>query len=208
MRTRIKICGITSPEDGVAAALAGVDAIGLVFYDKSPRAVSLEQAQLICGALPPFIQTVGLFVDADADAIRQTLQQVPIDMIQFHGDECSVDCGIFGRPYIKAITMHEGVKVEGFAATYRDAAGFLLDAHADQARGGTGQSFDWSQFPQDVDKPLILAGGLTPENVFEAVRQTRPYAVDVSSGVEIDKGIKDAQKIIRFVEEVRRADAE
>jgi phosphoribosylanthranilate isomerase len=208
MRTRVKICGITTPEDGLAAALAGADAIGLVFYEKSPRGVGIEQARAICQAMPPFITKVALFVDASDSAIRQVLQALPIDLIQFHGDECSVDCGIYGRPYIKSVSMREGVNVAGFASTYKDAAGLLLDTQTADARGGTGQSFDWTLFPEEVDKPLILAGGLTPENVHEAVRRTRPYAVDVSSGVEREKGVKDAQKIIRFIQEVRRADAE
>lgn len=208
MRTRVKICGITTPEDGVAAALAGADAIGLVFFEKSPRGVSIEQAQAICRALPPFITKVALFVDADDKTIRQVLNEVPIDLIQFHGDECSADCGIYGRPYLKSVAMREGVNVAGYARTYKDAAGLLLDTHSQGARGGTGQSFDWDLYPEDVDKPLILAGGLNPDNVYEAVRKTRPYAVDVSSGVELEKGIKDATKIIRFIQEVRRADAE
>jgi len=208
MRTRVKICGITTVEDGLAAALAGADAIGLVFYDKSPRAVGIEQAAAICGALPPFITKVALFVDASDQAIRQVLQEVPIDLIQFHGDECSVDCRNFGRPYIKSVAMRDGVNVAGYAHTYKDAAGLLLDTQSADARGGTGQSFDWGLFPEELDKPLILAGGLNPDNVYQAIRETRPYAVDVSSGVEREKGIKDAEKIIRFIQEVRRADAE
>lgn len=207
MRTRVKICGITTPEDGLAAALAGADAIGLVFYDKSPRGVDMEGADAICRALPPFITKVALFVDATDDRIRQVMQSLPIDMLQFHGDECSVDCSLYGRPYIKSVSMREGVNVAAYSRTYQDAAGLLLDTQSESAKGGTGQRFDWGLFPSDVDKPLILAGGLDPENVYEAVQRTRPYAVDVSSGVEQDKGIKDADKIIRFIQEVRRADS-
>lgn len=207
MRTRIKICGITRAEDGIAAAEAGADAIGLVFYAKSPRHVSIEQAATIIHALPPFVTTVALFVDARDGDIRQVLQALPIDLLQFHGDECSVDCPVYGRPYIKALGMHQGVNVEGFANTYKEAAGLLLDTAHQQVKGGSGESFNWSLFPPTASKPLILAGGLSAENVFAAVQQTRPYAVDVSSGVESAKGIKDAEKIQRFIEEVKRADA-
>ncbi len=174
MRTRVKICGITRVEDGIAAAEAGADAIGLVFYAKSPRAVSLEQAQAITRELPPFITTVALFVDAFDAEIRQVVEQVPIGLLQFHGDECSVDCPLYGRPYIKSLAMQPGVNVEGYAGTYHEAAGLLLDTAHEQLKGGSGERFDWSLFPQQASKPLILAGGLNPDNVYEAVSQTRP----------------------------------
>ena len=208
MRTRVKICGITRVEDALAAADAGADAVGLVFYARSPRAVSIEKAIEICRALPPLISKVALFVDARDEEIRQVLEQVPIDLIQFHGDECSADCGTFGRPYIKALSMRQGIDVSAYARTYKDAAGLLLDTYHADLKGGSGESFNWQQFPQDSDRPLFLAGGLHADNVFDAIRQTRPYAVDVSSGVEIDKGIKDAAKIARFIAEVQHADSE
>jgi len=208
VRTRVKICGITRVEDALAAAEAGADAIGLVFYARSPRAVNIEKAMDICRALPPLITKVALFVDAREDEIRQVTEQVPIDLIQFHGDECSADCGTFGRPYIKALSMREGINVAAYASTYKDAAGLLLDTYHADVKGGSGESFNWGQFPANVERPLILAGGLHADNVYAAIQQTRPYAVDVSSGVEIDKGIKDATKIARFIAEVQRADSE
>lgn len=207
MRTRVKICGITRVEDGLAAAAAGADAIGLVFYAKSPRNVTPEQAAEIVRALPPFITTVGLFVDADDAQIREVLRQVPIGLLQFHGDECSVDCPLYDRPYIKAIAMRDGVNVAGYAQTYKTAAGLLLDTAHQQVKGGSGESFNWELFPHEAPMPLVLAGGLNPDNVFDAIQKTRPYAVDVSSGVESAKGIKDAELIKRFIEEVNRADA-
>lgn len=206
MRTRVKICGITRPEDGVAAARLGADAIGLVFYPQSPRAVSIEQAQAIVCALPPFVTVVGLFVDARPEQVRAVLEAVPIDLLQFHGDECGADCVGFGRPYIKAIAMRSGLDVNGYASAYPEAVGFLLDAHQDGVPGGTGQRFDWARVPSDFKRPVILAGGLNPNNVAEAIRGVRPYAVDVSSGVEVSKGIKDAAKIAAFLQEVQRVD--
>lgn len=208
MRTRVKICGITRIEDGLAAADAGADAIGLVFYARSPRSVSIETAMDICRELPPLVNKVALFVDAREADIRAVMEQVPIDLIQFHGDECSADCGTFGRPYIKAVSMREGVDISAYARTYKDAAGLLLDTYNADVKGGSGESFNWERFPADVDRPLILAGGLDADNICEAIQQTHPYAVDVSSGVEIDKGIKDAAKIARFIAEVQRADSE
>lgn len=207
-RTRVKICGITRPEDAQAAAQAGADAIGLVFYAKSPRVVNIDTAMDICRELPPLISKVALFVDARESDIRAVMEQVPIDLIQFHGDECSADCGTFGRPYIKAVSMRDGVNVSAYAKTYKDAAGLLLDTYHAAAKGGSGETFNWNQFPTDVNKPLFLAGGLQPDNVYDAIQQTRPYAVDVSSGVESEKGIKDAEKIARFIAEVQRADSE
>ncbi|MBD3610249.1 MAG: phosphoribosylanthranilate isomerase [Gammaproteobacteria bacterium] len=206
-RTRVKICGITRPEDALAAAEAGADAIGLVFYSRSPRAVTPEQAQAIISRLPPFVAKVALFVDADEHYIQQVVSQLAIDIIQFHGDECSADCGNYGRPYIKAVAMRDGVDVAAYASTYNDSSGLLLDTYHADVKGGSGESFNWERFPGDVDTPLILAGGLEANNVFDAIQATRPYAVDVSSGVEVEKGIKDHDKIKHFIEEVRRADA-
>ncbi len=202
IRTRIKICGITRPEDGVAAARLGVDAIGLVFYPQSPRAVTIARARAIVERLPPFVTVVGLFVNAEERAVRQVLESVPVDLLQFHGDEPPEACRIYGRPYIKALAMHEAMDVRREAERYADAAGLLLDAWHRELRGGSGERFDWSRFPRDLDKPLILAGGLTPENVREAVERVRPYALDVSSGVESAKGIKDPQRMAEFVREV------
>ena len=198
MRPRVKICGITRVEDGRAAASAGADAIGLVFAD-SPRRVAPDQARAIVAALPPFIKVVGLFVDAPASTIREILGQVPLDLLQFHGAESPADCRACGRPYIKAIRMAAGLDVVGEARRYEDAVGLLLDTFEPGAAGGTGRTFDWARVPTDLGKPLILAGGLTPENVAAAVRAVRPYAVDVSSGVEQSKGIKDAAKIAAFI---------
>lgn len=207
MRTRVKICGITRPEDGVDAAACGVDAIGLVFYEKSPRAVTIEQARKICDALPPFVSTVALFVNPDAGLVAQVLGTVPIDLLQFHGTESAEFCNEFVRPYIKAIAMREGLDPVTAMAGYPTAAGFLFDADLPDIHGGGGVSFDWSQLPEKAVNPVILAGGLTPENVAVAVAQTKPFAVDVSSGVELSKGIKSADKIAAFMKGVQSGNA-
>lgn len=204
MRTRVKICGITRPQDAIAAAQAGADAIGLVFYPASPRAVEIAQAQEIVAALPPFVTSVGLFVDAGEATIRQVLQSVPLDLLQFHGDESSAECRCYDRPYIKALRMREQVDVLATARHYHDAAGLLLDTYQAGVPGGTGERFDWRRVPAQLTLPVVLAGGLTPENVAEAVSTARPYAVDVSGGVESQKGIKDAYKIRSFIAEVER----
>lgn len=201
MRTRVKICGITRAEDGLAAAAAGADAIGLVFAD-SPRRVTIEQARAIVAALPPFIKVVGLFVDAPESLVGEVLGQVALDLLQFHGRETPEACRRHGRPYIKAIPMKPGVDVVAEVRRYPDAAGVLLDTHHPQLAGGSGQTFDWTRVPAGLGKPLILAGGLTPENVTAAIRAVHPYAVDVSSGVEQSKGIKDAAKIAAFIRNV------
>jgi phosphoribosylanthranilate isomerase len=206
MRTRIKICGITRPEDALAAARAGADAIGLVFYPKSPRAVTIEQAQAVCSVLPPFVTTVALFVDAEHFAVQDVLNAVPVDLLQFHGAESPTECAAFGRPFIKAIRMRDDVDLAQTAADYTAGRGLLLDAWSPTEAGGTGEVFDWGRVPRDLDSPIILAGGLHPANVAEAVRATRPYAVDVSSGVEASKGIKDADKITAFIQAVQQAD--
>jgi len=208
MRTRVKICGISRVEDGLAAARAGADAIGLVFYARSPRAVTAEQARAIAQALPPFVARVGLFLDAPAATVRAVLEQVPLDLLQFHGDECPADCGGYGRPYIKAIAMGDATDVASYMASYPDAQGFLLDSHAAGQAGGTGRRFEWSRVPTGLERPVVLAGGLDPTNVGQAVRSARPYALDVSSGVEREPGIKDAERIAAFIEEVRRVDNE
>lgn len=202
---RSKICGITRIEDALAAVEAGADAIGLVFYGKSPRAVSIEQAAAILQALPPFVTSVGLFVDMPRDELQQLLQRLPLDLLQFHGDESPADCEGHGRPYIKALRVRPGEDVAAAMAPYAGAQGVLLDTFVEGVPGGTGASFDWSLVPENVAKPIILAGGLDADNVATAIRQVRPYAVDVSGGVEASKGIKDAGKIRAFVRAVRDA---
>ncbi len=202
MHTRVKICGITRPEDGRAAAACGADAIGLVFYEQSPRAVSIAQARKICEAMPPFVSIVALFVNPDAGQVAQVLGAVPIDLLQFHGTESPEFCGEFVRPYIKAIAMQVGLDASAAMTTYPAAAGYLFDADLPATHGGGGIVFDWSKLPKKSLKPVILAGGLTPENVAAAIAQTNTYAVDVSSGVEIEKGIKSAAKIAAFMKGV------
>ena len=205
MRTRVKICGITRIEDAIAAAQAGADAIGFVFDPKSPRHVHPDQALKITRALPPFITVVGLFVNPAPDTVEGVLSHVPLDLIQFHGNEKPEQCRRYHRSYIKAIHMKPDVDLHEMARLYGDATGLLLDTYVADTAGGSGQVFDWNRVPHDLGKPLVLAGGLTPENVGEAVRRVRPYAVDVSSGVEQSKGVKDAGKIAAFIEAVRRS---
>ena len=205
MRTRVKICGITRIEDAIAAAQAGADAIGFVFDPKSPRHVHPDQALKIARALPPFITIVGLFVNAAPDTIEGVLSHVPLDLIQFHGNEKPEQCRRYHRSYIKAIHMKPDVDLREMARLYSDATGLLLDTYVADVAGGSGQAFDWSRIPSDIGKSVILAGGLTPENVGDAVRRVHPYAVDVSSGVEQSKGVKDANKISAFIEAVGRA---
>ncbi len=202
VRVRVKICGITRPEDGVAAARLGVDAVGLVFYPASPRAVTIAQGRAIVKQLPPFVTVVGLFVNASEQMIREVLDGVPLDLLQFHGDEPPECCGIYGRPYVKALAMREDMDVQRESVRYADAAGLLLDAWHRELRGGSGERFDWTRIPRDLDKPLILAGGLTPENVQAAMAQVQPYALDVSSGVESSKGVKDPRRMARFMRNV------
>lgn len=202
---RSKICGITRIEDALLAVAAGADALGFVFYSKSPRAVSIEQARRIIAALPPFVTTVGLFVDADRSELTALLEGLPLDLLQFHGDETLADCTGYGRPYIKALRVKPGDDIAQLAAPYEDASGILLDTFVSGIPGGTGAAFDWSLVPHNLSKPVILAGGLTPQNVLAAIEQVRPYAVDVSGGVEASKGIKDAGKVEAFLREVRRA---
>lgn len=205
MYTRVKICGITRLEDALTAAQAGADAIGFVFDPKSPRHVHPDQALKITRALPPFVTVVGLFVNAAPDTVEGVLSHVPLDLIQFHGTEKPEQCRRYHRSYIKAIHMKPEVDLRELARLYGDATGLLLDTYVADAAGGSGQAFDWNRIPQDFDRPVILAGGLTPENVAEAIRKVRPYAVDVSSGVEQSQGIKDAGKIIAFIDAVKNS---
>jgi phosphoribosylanthranilate isomerase len=200
---RSKICGITRVEDALAAAEAGADAIGLVFYAKSPRAVSVQQAREIIAALPPFVTSVGLFVDASRCELGEILDAVPLDLLQFHGDETPEECDFFGRPYIKALRVKPGDDIAAQVARYANARGVLLDTFVPGIPGGTGEAFDWSLVPAQLSKPVILAGGLTAANVAQAIGQVRPFAVDISGGVESAKGIKDAAKIHAFMEAVR-----
>lgn len=188
----------------MAAALNGADAIGFVFHESSTRHITVDSALAISRSLPPFVARVGLFVNAEAGFVEHTLAAIPLDLLQFHGDETPEFCTGFGLPYIKAIAIREGVDLQQQVRRYSSAAGLLVDAWSTEVKGGSGQSFDWSVLPQDIDKPLILAGGLTVENVSEAIQQVRPYAVDVSSGVESSKGIKDAGKIAAFMKEVNQ----
>jgi phosphoribosylanthranilate isomerase len=205
VRTRVKICGITRPADGVAAAQAGADAIGLVFYPQSPRYLSAERAIEIRDALPPFVQTVALFVNADAAQVSQVLGRVKPGLLQFHGDETPEFCGQFGLPYVKAARVRQGLDLLEYLRPFQGAAAWLLDSFV-EAYGGVGERFDWTLVPRKLARPLILSGGLERGNVAEAVRQLRPWGVDVSSGVESAKGIKDAAKIAAFIAEVRNAD--
>jgi len=204
-RVRVKICGITRIEDALAAVRAGADAIGFVFHPASPRHVVPELAAQIVAALPPFVTTVGLFVDADEQRVRDTLTQVPLSLLQFHGDEPEAQCRIYGLPWIKALRVQPGQDVPALMSKWPHAAGILLDAYHPTQHGGTGLQFDWSLVPTSSAVPIILAGGLTPDNVAVAIRTTHPYAVDVSGGVEASKGVKDADKIEAFMAGVRSA---
>jgi phosphoribosylanthranilate isomerase len=206
-RTRIKICGITRVEDGLAAAQLGVDAIGLVFYPPSSRVVDVATARQIVGALPPFVTVVGLFVDAQRTHIEAMLRQVNLDMLQFHGDETPDYCASFGVPFIKAVPMGTAVDLADYERRFEQAAGLLLDSHGGHKTGGSGQCFDWRKIPKNVTKPIVLAGGLDPYNVVDAIQSVQPFAVDVSSGVESAKGIKDSRLIQLFTEGVKRSES-
>ena len=206
--TRTKICGITRVEDALAVARSGADALGLVFYEKSPRYVAVRQAAELAKAIPPFVTIVGLFVNPSADEVRNVLRQIPLDVLQFHGEEEPEFCAQFGRPYLKAVRVRPGGDLLQCAARYRGAQGLLLDAFIEGTHGGTGESFDWALIPHDLPLPVILSGGLDAGNVAEAIRQVLPYAVDVSSGVEASKGIKDAAKVAAFINEVKRIDVQ
>jgi phosphoribosylanthranilate isomerase len=206
MRTRVKICGFTRIEEAVYAAHQGVDAIGLVFYPPSPRHIEIEQAIRIVNALPAFTSVVALFVNEQEARIREVLARVPIDCLQFHGDEPAKACRIYDKRYIKAVSMREGIDIEALAQHYHDAAGLLLDAFHPDAKGGTGSQFDWAMIPKSCALPIILAGGLDETNAKQAVHAVKPYALDVSSGVETAKGIKDSLKIAAFIKQVNEAD--
>lgn len=207
MRTRVKICGITRVEDATACAQAGADAIGLVFA-RSPRQVSAEQAAAIVRTLPPFVASVALFVNPEAAAVAAVIEQARPALLQFHGEESPEFCRSFGVPYLKAVRVRPETDLLQYAASFADARGLLLDAYSPDAHGGTGHRFDWSLIPARLPLPWVLAGGLEPGNVGEAVAQTRPWAVDVSSGVEAAKGIKDAAKVAAFIQEVNRVDVQ
>jgi phosphoribosylanthranilate isomerase len=205
-RTRVKICGLTRESDLDAAVAAGADAVGFVFHPSSPRAVTPRQARRLCDRLPPFVSAVGLFVDATAGTIRATLDQVPLDLLQFHGDESPEDCARFGRRWIKALRMRPGIDLIAEQARFADAAGLLLDTFEPGRAGGTGQRFDWNRIPPGVAHAIVLAGGLDPTNVAEAIERVRPDGVDVSGGVEAVKGLKDHAKIFAFMQGVNDGD--
>ena len=209
MRTRVKICGITRAQDACAAAEAGADAIGLVFYPPSPRYLSTERAVEIRDALPPFVQTVALFVNPDAAQVAQVIGRLRPSLLQFHGEETPQFCAQFGTPYVKACRVRSGQSREAdlleYLRPFSRAAAWLLDSHVAEY-GGIGESFDWSLVPASRERPLILSGGLSRENVADAIRRVRPWGVDVSSGVESAKGVKDPARIAAFIAEVRNAD--
>jgi phosphoribosylanthranilate isomerase len=205
VRTRVKICGITRAQDALEVVKQGADAIGLVFYPKSPRNVSAAQAAEIVSKIPAFITVVGLFVDAEPAFVQEVLSVVHLDLLQFHGDETASQCRQYSRPYMKAIRVKTDTNLVQYAADYADAKALLLDAFAESVPGGTGLVFDWSLIPQNFPLPIVLAGGLNAENVGVAIEQVRPYAVDVSGGVEASKGIKDAAKIAAFMRGVSNA---
>ena len=205
-RSRVKICGITRAEDMVAAQDLGADAIGLVFYEPSPRFVSADKAMQLSRLNNPFVTVVGLFVDATEEYVRNTLDQVQIDLLQFHGNEDARYCESFGLPYIKAIAMKPEIDLNQCASNYNSAQGLLLDTYQAGLPGGSGKTFDWQRVPTDLDKPIILAGGLNPENVARGISEVKPFAVDVSGGVESSKGIKDRTLIENFMKGVACAE--
>ena len=205
-RTRVKICGLTRESDVVDAVGVGSDAVGLVFYARSPRYVETEQARRLLDILPPFVTSVGLFVDADPELVRTVLARVPLDSLQFHGDEPPDYCGAFDRPWIKALRMRPDTDLEAQVERYREARGLLLDTYDPGIAGGTGRRFDWELVPGWLAPSIILAGGLSPENVAEAVGRLKPYAVDVSGGVESAKGVKDRAKMEAFMQGVKDGD--
>jgi phosphoribosylanthranilate isomerase len=206
MRTRVKICGLTRSEDVAAAVAAGADALGLVFYAPSPRAVDIDVATALAAQVPAFVTLVGLFVDAPRATIAEAVRHVPLDLIQFHGHETPDQCSGFGRPWIKALAMREGIDLAAAAADYHAAAALLLDTYDPALAGGTGRRFDWQRVPPSLAPRIILAGGLDAGNVAEAIARVRPYAVDVSGGVERAKGIKDQRKLNDFMQGVRDGD--
>lgn len=204
---RVKICGITRGEDALAAARLGADALGFVFYAASPRAVDALTARNIIASLPPFVTAVGLFVDADASAVANVLRHVHLDLLQFHGQEPPEYCAQFGLPYLKAVRMKPGLNLLQYVSSYTGAAGILVDSYVEGVAGGTGATFDWDRIPRELDTPLVLSGGLDSDNVVAAIAAVQPWAVDVSSGVEASKGIKDPTKMASFIQGVRNATA-
>jgi phosphoribosylanthranilate isomerase len=206
LRTRIKICGIRSVAHAQFAANAGADAIGLVCYAPSPRYVAIEQAREIAHSLPPFVASVALFVNPTEKEVEEVLARCPISLLQFHGEEDANFCERFGLPYLKAFRVRAGLNLLEYAASYESAAGWLFDAHSDTLYGGTGEAFDWNLIPHGLQRPLVLSGGLNPDNVAAAIKQLRPWAVDVSSGVESAKGQKDERLIAAFIAGVCNAE--
>jgi phosphoribosylanthranilate isomerase len=206
-RTRVKICGIREPAHARIAAEAGADAIGLVFHPDSPRYVTAAQAARVVAQLPPFVMAVGLFVNHAEAQVREVLATVALDLLQFHGDEPAEFCERFARPYVRAVRMGPEADLLEYAGRFKRAKALLLDAHVAGERGGTGRGFDWARIPRELPIPIILSGGLNVENVARAVREVRPWAVDVSSGVETGRGSKDPDKIVEFIRSVRREDA-
>ena len=206
-RTRIKICGLREPLHARLAAEAGADAIGLVFYAKSPRFVTPAAAAKVAAALPAYVMAVGLFVDATESQVRQAISEVPLDLLQFQGEESPEFCGSFRRPWVRAVRMERGTDLLEYVRRFSRAKALLLDAHFPGTPGGTGLTFDWTAIPAGLPLPVILSGGLDATNVGRAVREVRPWAVDVSSGVESSRGVKDPQKIVEFIRSVRREDA-
>jgi len=206
MRARIKICGITNLDDALAACESGADALGFVFYDKSPRCINAQQAQKIIQKLPPFVTAIGLFVDANSAYIQQTLTVCNLSALQFHGNETPAQCRSYLLPYIKAIRVHPGLDLVECENTFADAQALLLDTYVVDVAGGTGKTFDWSLIPKQLKKPIVLSGGLNAENVGQAIRQIHPYAVDVSSGVEASPGKKSAIKMEAFFQSVKNAE--
>jgi len=207
VRTRVKICGITSVADGLAAARQGADAIGLIFYPPSPRLVSLKQAAAIAASLPPFVARVAVFVNAPEEDVRGVIRACRPDLLQFHGEETPADCRRFGVPYLRAVRVRPGVDLLEFLSPFDAAAGWLLDAYRPDLYGGSGEAFDWELVPRSLARPVVLSGGLDAGNVAGAIRRIRPWAVDVSSGVESAKGVKDERLIAEFIAGVRNADA-
>lgn len=207
-RTRIKFCGMTRAGDVRLASELGVDAVGFVFARQSKRRVEPEEARAMRSALAPLVDAVALFMDNPQDEVREIIRQVRPSLLQFHGGEDDAFCRTFGVPYLKVVAMGEPAthSDQMLRTRYPAAAGFLFDSHAPGAAGGSGQTFDWSRIPRDLDRPWLLAGGLTPDNIFDAIVATRPWGVDVSSGIELSPGIKDGDRMRRFVQEVRRAD--
>jgi phosphoribosylanthranilate isomerase len=207
-RTRIKICGIREPAHARLAADEGADAVGLVFWAQSPRYIEAQRAAEVAAAVPPYVSVVGLFVDATEAQVHATLNAVPLDLLQFQGEEPPEFCERFARPFVRAVRMGPGVDLLEYADRFRRAKALLLDAHVPGKPGGTGQTFDWAGIPREFPLPLVLSGGLNPQNVGRAVREVKPWAVDVSSGVESSRGVKDPAKIVEFIRSVRREDGQ